>query len=201
MVCIYFSTITHKLYTTVHVLGTASWRKITQVPSYPITCEAVFAHGCLHWLACGTTTKVIWFDVKKEEFFSIDNPNKKTGDHLIKELVDLNGEVGFVYYHKFRSVELRVLKQKEWVIHCRFDHKPPLSDTYAMLLMNKNGDILISLTDGGGQRLFAYKLQNDVLDEAKIVGRGETHYRRICMYPISLLSNRGINTNSYSIKT
>ncbi|GKC67721.1 hypothetical protein Tco_1100319 [Tanacetum coccineum] len=35
----------------VHVFGTNSWREIPQVPSYPISREAVFVNGCLHWLS------------------------------------------------------------------------------------------------------------------------------------------------------
>ncbi|PWA47892.1 F-box domain-containing protein [Artemisia annua] len=41
-----------KLRTIVHVLGTNTWREISQVPSYFINGECVFAHGCLYWLVC-----------------------------------------------------------------------------------------------------------------------------------------------------
>ncbi|GKE62435.1 F-box domain containing protein [Tanacetum coccineum] len=56
------------LCTMVHVFGTNSWREIPQVPSYPISGKAVFANGCLHWLASYSDIKtedggrpVIWF--------------------------------------------------------------------------------------------------------------------------------------------
>ncbi|XP_071729118.1 uncharacterized protein [Rutidosis leptorrhynchoides] len=54
------STNTYKmedLCTMVHVLGTdsSSWREIPQVPSYPISGEAVFANGCLYWRVLGAS--------------------------------------------------------------------------------------------------------------------------------------------------
>ncbi|PWA37889.1 F-box domain-containing protein [Artemisia annua] len=62
----------------VHEFGTNSWREIPQVPSYPITGEAIFANGCLHWLVSHVAKDggigVIWFDVNKEEFGLIDPP-------------------------------------------------------------------------------------------------------------------------------
>ncbi|GJR04590.1 hypothetical protein Tco_0527574 [Tanacetum coccineum] len=39
-----------KLRISVHVLGTDTWREISQVLSYFIEGECVFAHGCLYWL-------------------------------------------------------------------------------------------------------------------------------------------------------
>ncbi|GKE99710.1 F-box domain containing protein [Tanacetum coccineum] len=95
------------LCTMVHVFGTNSWREIPQVPSYPISGEAVFANGCLHWLASYSDIKtgdggreVIWFDVNKEEFGVIERPKSMCAlwrhswsDH---RLVNLNGEVGYV---------------------------------------------------------------------------------------------------------
>nr|GEY91380.1 F-box domain-containing protein [Tanacetum cinerariifolium] len=45
------------LCTVVHVFVTNSWREILQVPSYPISGKAVFANGCLHWLASYTDIK------------------------------------------------------------------------------------------------------------------------------------------------
>nr|GFA17100.1 RNA-directed DNA polymerase, eukaryota, reverse transcriptase zinc-binding domain protein [Tanacetum cinerariifolium] len=66
------------LCTVVHVFVPNSWQEIPQVPSYPISGKAVFANGCLHWLASITDIEtedggrpVIWFDVEKEELWAI----------------------------------------------------------------------------------------------------------------------------------
>ncbi|GJW12079.1 F-box domain containing protein, partial [Tanacetum coccineum] len=115
------------LCTLVHVFGTNSWKEIPQVPFYPIEGKSVFANGCLHWLVSILDFKseyggpVIWFDVEKEEFGMIDPPNGKCDLGRImgcgyNHLVDLNGEVGFVF---LRTLEVWVLKQKEWVPLCR----------------------------------------------------------------------------------
>ncbi|GJX08835.1 reverse transcriptase domain-containing protein [Tanacetum coccineum] len=96
------------LCTMVHVFGTNSWREIPQVPSYPISWEAVFVNGCLHWLASHSDIKtgdggreVIWFDVNKEEFGFMESPKRMCAlrrypSFLRDKLVDLNGEVGYV---------------------------------------------------------------------------------------------------------
>ena len=98
--------------TLMHVFGTNSWREIPQVPSYPITGEAIFANGCLHWLVSRVPKdggrKVIWFDVNKEEFGLIDPPKSmfyiwSIHSYVYCQLVDLNGEVGYVC-HTTREV-------------------------------------------------------------------------------------------------
>ncbi|GKF67100.1 F-box domain containing protein, partial [Tanacetum coccineum] len=97
----------NNLCTMMHVFGTNSWREIPQDPSYPITGKAVFANGCLHWLASYTDIKtedggrpVIWFDVEKEEFGLIDPPKRMCdlwGNYSYRyQVADLNGEVGYV---------------------------------------------------------------------------------------------------------
>nr|GEW68807.1 hypothetical protein [Tanacetum cinerariifolium] len=110
----------------VHVFGTNSCREIPQVPSYPISGKAVFANGCLHWLASYTDIKiedgarpVIWFDVEKEEFGLIDPPKRMCDkDSCRYQVVDLNGEVGYVCTV---TMEFFLLNHKnEWVPHCRF---------------------------------------------------------------------------------
>nr|GEU96462.1 hypothetical protein [Tanacetum cinerariifolium] len=116
------------LCTMVHVFCTNSWREIPQVPSYPIFGKAIFANGFLHWLASYTYTDiktedggrpVIWFDVAKEEFGLID-PQKRMcdKDSFRYQVVDLNGEVGYVCTV---TMEFSLLNhKKEWVPHCRF---------------------------------------------------------------------------------
>ncbi|PWA24985.1 F-box domain-containing protein [Artemisia annua] len=95
------------LCTMVHVFGTNSWREIPKVPSYPVTGKTVFANGCLHWLVSHSDIKtdggreVIWFDVNKEEFGLIDPPKRmcdlwRKYSCYYDQLVDLNGEVGYV---------------------------------------------------------------------------------------------------------
>ncbi|GKD40099.1 F-box domain containing protein [Tanacetum coccineum] len=107
------------LCTMVNVFGTNSWREIPQVPSYLVTCKAVFANACLHWLVSYSDTEdgvreVIWFDVIKEEFGLIKRPKimRDLWGHsscCLDQLVDLNGEVGYVCR---RAMEVWVLKQK-----------------------------------------------------------------------------------------
>ncbi|GKF69786.1 F-box domain containing protein, partial [Tanacetum coccineum] len=164
----------------VHVCGTNSWREIPQVPSYPITGKAVFANGCLHWLVShiGIKTEdggreVIWFDVNKEEFGLITRPKRMCDlwrryscyyDHL----VDLNGEVGYV---SSRTMEVWVLKQKEWVPHCRFKEEI-VPDGYidVMGCWNKDGDILIKSNSNGRYAFFVYSLESGVLHKTNIAG-------------------------------
>ncbi|KAJ0716820.1 putative F-box associated interaction domain, F-box-like domain superfamily [Helianthus annuus] len=106
------------LCTMVHVLGTHSWRKIPQVPSYPITSEGVFANGCLHWLANCKHDKfpIIRFDMKTEKFRLIKSPRKRTTDLIRVHLVDLHGQVGFVYMVIDCIVEVWVLKERQWAL-------------------------------------------------------------------------------------
>lgn len=60
--------------------------------------------------------------VRKEEFVLINPPVRpglrSTNDHL----VDLNGEVGLVCNNSV-TMEVWVLKHKEWVLHCQFVQK------------------------------------------------------------------------------
>ncbi|XP_076883349.1 putative F-box protein At4g38870 [Bidens hawaiensis] len=69
-----------QLCTVVHDSRTSSWREIAQVPAYPVYGEGVFAHGRLHWQVLSVWVspeegkKVVWFDVKMEEFGLIDAP-------------------------------------------------------------------------------------------------------------------------------
>ncbi|GKE06784.1 F-box domain containing protein [Tanacetum coccineum] len=138
------------LCTMVHVFSTNSWREIPQVPSYPITGKAVFANGCLHWLASYSDIKtkdgrrpVIWFDVEKEEFGLIDPPKIMCDKYSCRyQVVDLNGEVGYVCA---RTMEVWLLNhKKEWVPHCRFKEEiVPHGYIDVIGCWNKDGDILI----------------------------------------------------------
>nr|GEZ34655.1 hypothetical protein [Tanacetum cinerariifolium] len=147
------------LCTMVHVFGTNSWREIPQVLFYPISGKAVFTNGCLHWLVSHIDMKsedgrseVIWFDVNKDEFRLIKRPNRmcdlwRNYRCYYDQLVDQNGEVGHVCS---RTMEVLVLKQKEWVPHCWFE-KYIIPDGYIEVLgcWNKDGDMLIkNLADG-----------------------------------------------------
>nr|GEW38497.1 hypothetical protein [Tanacetum cinerariifolium] len=118
------------LCTMVHVFGTNSWQEIPQMPSYPIRDRAVFANGCLHWLASYSDIKtedggrpVIWLDVKNEVFRLIDPPKimhdiRRNYGCYNDQMVDLNGEVG---YGCTITMEFwRLNHKKEWVPHCRF---------------------------------------------------------------------------------
>ncbi|GJY56741.1 F-box domain containing protein [Tanacetum coccineum] len=200
------------LCTMVHVFGTNSWREIPQVPSYRITGKAVFANGCLHWLVSHIGIKnedggreVIWFDVEKEEFGLIDPPKRMC--HIWRkyscryQVVDLNGEVGYVCC---RSMEVWVLnKQKEWVPHCRFE-KETVPDGYIDVIgcWNKDGDILIKcmMRENGRYIFLVYNLKSGVLHKTDVAGPADGPSPDIFMYPNTLSSIHGINTNSFSMK-
>lgn len=213
MVCVFRKDkVRKKLCTMVHVFGTDSWREIPQVPPYPITGKAIFSNGCLHWLVSqfDITTEdvgreVIWFDVEKEEFGLIDRPKRMCALWSIYScyhdyLVDLNGEVGFVCV---RTMEVWVLKHKEWVPHCRFEEKdiPYGCCIEVMGCWNKDGDILIKFTRGDGWYIFyIYNLKSGVLHETNVVPPDYGHDPDIFMYPNTLSSIHGINKNSFSMK-
>ncbi|XP_071726136.1 putative F-box protein At4g38870 isoform X2 [Rutidosis leptorrhynchoides] len=190
------------LCTMVHAFGgtdsssssSSSWREIPAIPAYPISGEAVFANGCLHWLVCynlkylsfDAVSKVICFDMKKEEFGLIDPPYNTHIDRTGREhLVDLDGQVGLVYDDIMTSyIEVWLLlnhhhnnkttKCWSWVLHCRFDRKPPLAPKMFIKVIgywNKDaGDLLI--TDGCRRRLFIYRLKHGVLHEANFILEG-----------------------------
>ncbi|GKC73504.1 F-box domain containing protein [Tanacetum coccineum] len=222
------------LCTMVHVLGTNSWREIPQVPSYPITAKAVFVKGCLHWLVSDLDVQtddggrpVIWFDVEKEEFGLIDPP-KRMCDLWRKyscryQVVDLNGEVGYVCT---KTMEFWLLNhKKEWVPHCRFKEEivpdgyidvmgltlsivilstPTVPDGYIYVIgcWNKDGNILIKCTmRGKGRYIFlVYNLKSGVLHKTDVAGPADGPCPDIFMYPNTLSSIHGINTNSFSMK-
>ncbi|GJR30217.1 F-box domain containing protein [Tanacetum coccineum] len=127
MVCVYLNTnYPYDHCTMVHVFGTNSWHEIPQVPSYRIYGKAIFAHGCLHWLASYNdedgAKQVIWFDVKNEEFGLIKAPktisklSKRIFNHCVGDhLVNLDGQVG---YFGNKTTEVWVLDdKKEWVCY------------------------------------------------------------------------------------
>ncbi|GKB71300.1 hypothetical protein Tco_0932712, partial [Tanacetum coccineum] len=142
------------LCTMVHVFGTNSWREIPQVPSYPISGKAVFANGCLHWLASYSDIKtkdgrrpVIWYQV-----------------------VDLNGEVGYVCA---RTMEVWLLNhKKEWVPHCRFKEEiVPHGYIDVIGCWNKDGDILIrSICGNPLYAFYVYNLKSGALHKTNLVG-------------------------------
>ncbi|GJT88805.1 F-box domain containing protein [Tanacetum coccineum] len=195
------------LFTIVHVLGTDSWREIPQVPPYPITGGAVYANGCLHWLVSFIDIKTkdggrpaIWFDVKKEEFGLIDPPKRTCGlwreyicsyDHL----VDLNGEVGYVFC---KTMDVWVLKQKQWVPHCHFKEYPS-GRREVLECWNKDGDMLIRTGVQGDYRFYVYNLKSDVLHRTNIAVPDNGH-SNIFMHLNKLFSIHGIGTNSFPME-
>ncbi|PWA81028.1 F-box domain-containing protein [Artemisia annua] len=164
------------LCTMVHVFGTNSWTEIPKVPSYPVTGKTIFANGCLYWLVSHSDIKtdggreVIWFDVNKEEFGLIDPPKRmcdlwRKYSCYYDQLVDLNGEVGYVCS---RTMDVWVLKHKEWVPHCRFEEET-LPDGYTDV--NKDGDILIKTRGNGRYAFFVYNLKSGAFHKTNIAGR------------------------------
>ncbi|GJX54585.1 F-box domain containing protein [Tanacetum coccineum] len=199
------------LCTMVHVFGTNSWREIPQVPSYPITGKAIFVKGCLHWLVSDLDIRtedggrpVIWFDIEKEEFGLIDSPKKMCDiwrDYSCSydQVVDLNGEVGYVCT---RTMEVWLLNhKKEWVPHCQFKEEiVPHGYIDVIGCWNKEGDILIRSIYGNPLYAFyVYNLKSGVLHKTNLAG--SVGFPGIFMYPNTLSSIHGINTNSFSMKT
>ncbi|PWA49994.1 F-box domain-containing protein [Artemisia annua] len=195
----------------VHVFGTNSWREIPKVPSYPIRGKAIFVNGCLHWLVSdldfkaehGGRNYVTWFDVEKEEFGLIESPKRMCDvwrnyscdfDHL----VDLNGEVGFVCAS---TMDVWVLKQKEWIPHYRFEKKRvPNGDIEVLGCWNKDGDILIRNTGRRKYEFFVYNLKSGVRHKTNIVVPFNGCQPNIFMHPNKLISTHGIGTNSFPVK-
>nr|GEU90226.1 hypothetical protein [Tanacetum cinerariifolium] len=109
--------------TMVHVFGTNSWREIPQVPSYPIS--------------------------EKEEFGLIDPPKRMCDkDSCRYQVVDLNGDVGYVYTV---TMEFFLLNhKKEWVPHCQFKEEIIPNDLFIDVIgcWNKDGDTLIKSIGG-----------------------------------------------------
>ncbi|XP_076935338.1 putative F-box protein At1g55070 [Bidens hawaiensis] len=116
-----------QLCTMVYSLGMRSWGEIAQNPAYPISGEGVFAHGRLHWLASldqqyrppdYAGRKIVWLDVKMEEFGLTDPPKQNLLCFKKKDrVVDLKGELGYAFFN-LHLVELWILKKEEWVLHC-----------------------------------------------------------------------------------
>lgn len=192
------------LRTMVHVLGTNSWIEIPQVPDYPITGEGVFSHGYMYWLAAcvdespnNDPRKVIWFNVKKEEFGWIDLPKEtQTQDEsfISHRLVDLHGELGYEYM--CNNIEVWVLKKKEWVVYCRVDQKPPFPHQEIMVLgqWNKKGDLLMTNNPWEKslpKRLFVYGQESGEIHEVKLVGWENGWEGDIRMYQSSRFSIHG----------
>ncbi|XP_076881654.1 F-box protein CPR1-like [Bidens hawaiensis] len=189
--------IAKKLRAMVHMLGTDSWRKIPQVPSSFITGEGVFANGSLHWLSedyCKTSLgkPVISFDMTKEEFGLIDPPGQIYSGMISKEqLVDLHGELGYVFQISDCVVEVWVLKETGWVMHFLFEKKPPLPRDIVKVLgfWNERNDILMTVN---GWHMFVYNLNKDSLHEVSSDGlekEGSNHID-IRMYRSRLFSTR-----------
>ncbi|KAJ0716809.1 putative F-box domain, galactose oxidase/kelch, beta-propeller, F-box associated interaction [Helianthus annuus] len=202
-----FYQVNEGIYTMVHVLGTDSWRRIPQVPSYPITGEGVFANGCLHWLISNERygdhstyleRRVVSFDVSNEKFGLINAPHGRPCGLVREQLVDLHGEVGYVYHIVNHGVEVWVLKERGWVMHCEFDQKWPLPRGVIKVLgfWNQNGDVL--MTDKW-KEIYVYNLESDSLDQAYFVGWEEKAAIDIRLYEISLFTARNW-INNYSEK-
>nr|GFB10539.1 hypothetical protein [Tanacetum cinerariifolium] len=134
------------LCTMVHVFGTNSWREIPQVPSYPIS--------------------------EKEEFGLIDPPKRMCDkDSYRYQVVDLNGEVGYVCNW---TMEVWILNhKKEWVPHCRFKEEIVPDGLFIDVIgcWNKDGDILIRRICGNPLYVFyVYNLKSGVLHKTNLVG-------------------------------
>ncbi|KAM0038725.1 hypothetical protein Hdeb2414_s0013g00418241 [Helianthus debilis subsp. tardiflorus] len=131
----------------VHVFGTRSWRQISQISLNPMifTRPPNFPKGAL--FACGC---LHWQD-GYGKLIRLDMRTEEFG------------------------LEVWVLKQREWVIHCWFDHKPPLPAYTSIAVIgcwNRDGDIVMETnTKGVRTQLFVYCRKSDLLKEIKFVGK------------------------------
>ncbi|GJY14713.1 F-box domain containing protein [Tanacetum coccineum] len=234
MVCVLpkrttFDSTSEDLCTIVHVLGMDhSWREIPQVPPYRTYGDGIFAHGCLYWLGpChGSQSKtkyrgeLICFDVRNEEFTLIYPPKRRCGySVVISELVDLHGEVGYVYrYLGVSIIEVWVLKQNQWTNHCHFNIEQsfgvldrwskdrdiyigPITNLKVLGRWSKDGDILIQKSSVMKQ-LFVYSLKSRLFSEVNIAHQEYEFGTYVYMYPASsIFSIRGINKTAHLIKT
>ncbi|KAM0023671.1 putative F-box associated interaction domain-containing protein [Helianthus debilis subsp. tardiflorus] len=201
------------LCTMVHSSRTGLWREIAQIPTDPICGEGVYGHGRLHWLSRDgelEIIKIVWFNVKTEEFGLTDPPKPTNFYEDMEQLADLNGEVGFGYASPI-CIKLWILKQEEeWVLHCCFDPSLVLSrynGSYVDVLgcWNKDGDILLTCN----QQLFVYNnLESG--DFRQVLEHHGDLSARIQVYQSSLfsltysikeklLSGRGFICNSITI--
>ncbi|XP_076923112.1 F-box/kelch-repeat protein At3g23880-like [Bidens hawaiensis] len=201
-----------KLCTMVHRSGMSSWRKVAQNPACPIGGEGVFAHGRLHWLASReffrSPRKIVWFDVKVEEFGLIDFPDLPEMSpefHYYVPLVDLNGELGFAY-DRHNGFHMWILKQEKWVFHCFINYPLALTnlgyeDVMVSDCWNNAGDILLIVDDWHrGKHLLVYTLKTGDLkgfvwddpSEAKADVGTDVRMSRSSMFSI-----RGINPSAY----
>ncbi|KAK1418951.1 hypothetical protein QVD17_28104 [Tagetes erecta] len=182
----------------VHVLGTDSWRRIPQLPSYRASGEGVFANGCLHWLSRNEHfdpyhpykgTKLISFDVANEEFGLI-NPPQGRGSYQwsLEQLVDLHGEIGYVY-RVGRNTEVWVMKERGWVMHCEFKNKAPVSygPIFILGFWNEYGDILFKDYQ---KRMFVYGLNSKSFYQVMFDDWEEGSDIDIRLYQTSLSSTR-----------
>nr|GEV54584.1 zf-CCHC domain-containing protein/DUF4219 domain-containing protein/UBN2 domain-containing protein [Tanacetum cinerariifolium] len=143
--------------------------------SYEESCGLGFDYSTKTFkMATPTTTRTNSFDVRKEKFRVIKCPPRKTQHHsvLFDKLVDLHGEVGYVYDNVNNCMEVWVLKRKEWVMHCRIDKKPLPIGIEVWGRWNKDGDLSMG-TSHRKEPLFLYKVKNGVCEKANIVGREE----------------------------
>ncbi|XP_071739211.1 F-box protein CPR1-like [Rutidosis leptorrhynchoides] len=196
--------VNEKLRTMVHDLRSGLWKEIAQVHSYPITGEGVFSNGCLHWLVesidynyrppMDEGKQVVRFNVKKEEFELIDLPKREDYGWINEQLVDLNGDVGYVYNDVEKAiVQVWILKGDEWVHLDRIQSNN--GHTCVSGCWNKEGDLLFRCQEG--KQMFVYDKKTRDLKE---VDREEECEASIRMYRNSLLSIHGFNSNAYSIK-
>lgn len=118
------------------------------------------------------------------EEFGLINPPHTHVNWCREHLVGLDDQVGLVYYDvrlKY-GIEVWLLKQTKWVIHCRLDQKPPLPTDFIKVLgyWNKDGDLLI--TNSLRKRLFVYSLKDGVLHEAHLIYSKKACQTDIRMY-------------------
>nr|GEZ66127.1 hypothetical protein [Tanacetum cinerariifolium]GEZ66140.1 hypothetical protein [Tanacetum cinerariifolium] len=188
---------TNEFCTLVLVFGTSSWREIPNPPCYgSMTNEGVFVHGCLHWYT-HCSQKIVCFDVKKETFKLIDSPKYLENYCVANQLVDLHGELGLVYHVDNVSMEMWLLKNNQWMLHCKLDrkqtipkdclnYKQPIPDDCQVIIKvlgcgNKDGEIFMTTDDPGEKRLLVYNSKSGVLKQVKFIDREDR-----CKYEIRL---------------
>ncbi|CAK9184367.1 unnamed protein product [Ilex paraguariensis] len=164
MICVFFRELNfggsscYGLGTLVHTVGTNTWKEIDEVPTYPIYCTPVFAHGALHWLVdpfSDFDNFIVSFDVGKEKFDLIPYANLQSKDFRFFQLVDLNGDLGMTDLSYDTKIEIWVMKDyvpkkwvKEYILYIGAPCRRPDNRHFKVVGLWKNGGILLKSYEG-----------------------------------------------------
>jgi F-box interacting protein len=116
----------------VYTLGTNSWRRIQDVPSYgSISAPGVFARGTINWLAhdasSSSSHNIVSLDLEKELYKMLLKPNLETNSWTLRVLMDCL--CIFASFEKF--VDIWIMKE--------YDNEEPWNKLYRVPYMQDLG--------------------------------------------------------------